>query len=83
MNGMEGRPSSCLLVRGRPPLLARTQAVVQAIDPAQFIKPSRFVPVRSTASGPVASLAFRCGLMWSGTEGSTVARQHSCPLATG
>lgn len=60
MNGMEGRPSSCLLVRGRPPVLSQAQMVVQAIDPAQFIKPSRFVPVRSTATGPVASLAFRC-----------------------
>lgn len=60
MNGMERRPSSCLVVRGRPPLLSQTQMVVQAIDPAQFIKPTLFVPVRSTAAGPVTNLAFRC-----------------------
>ncbi|KAL4442044.1 hypothetical protein ABPG77_011305 [Micractinium sp. CCAP 211/92] len=59
MNGMERRPSSCLVVRGRPPLLSQTQMVVQAIDPAQFIKPTLFVPVRSTAAGPVTNLAFR------------------------
>ena len=73
MNGMEGRPSSCLLVRGRPPVLSQAQVVVQAIDPAQFIKPSRFVPVRSTATGPVASLAFRCA-PWRSGAGSAEGR---------
>ncbi|KAL4427827.1 hypothetical protein ABPG75_001916 [Micractinium tetrahymenae] len=65
MDGMEGRLSSCTLVRGRPPLLSQAQVVVQAIDSAQFVKPSRFVPVRSTASGPVATLGFRSD-SWNG-----------------
>ncbi|PRW56605.1 4-hydroxyphenylacetate isomerase [Chlorella sorokiniana] len=59
------QPSAGVLFRGAPPQLTKTQVVLQAIDPAQFLTPTRFVAVATNTSCPVAGFAFRSDT-WNG-----------------
>lgn len=58
-DGMTKMPSSGVIFRGVPPILTQTQVVIQAIDPAQFRKKTKFVAAVTATKGPVDRFVFR------------------------
>ncbi|KAI3428295.1 hypothetical protein D9Q98_006674 [Chlorella vulgaris] len=60
-----GQASSGVLFRGSAPTLRRTQVIMQAIDPAQFLKITQFAAVLTRTTAPVSGFVFRSDC-WNG-----------------